>query len=300
MTLAIVHHPDYDAKFPPEHRFPMAKYRHLMERLEADGVLARATLFQPQPAPAELLGLAHDPAYVAQVVACAVPRPIEREIGFAVDERVSRRARLASAGTLMSAELALEHGLACNTAGGSHHARRAQGAGFCTLNDVGYAASALLSAGRIGSAMIVDLDVHQGDGTADIFRDEPRVFTFSMHAEKNYPARKVPSSLDIGLDDGLGDHAYLDALDDALAQLDRAPRPDIVFYNAGVDPHADDRLGRLLLSSEGLAARDARVIGLFRQRGIPVCGVIGGGYSRDPVEVAGRHAILFQTALRFA
>ncbi len=298
MPLQIVHHPDYDARFPDDHRFPMSKYARLM-----DAILSRAievAVHEPAPVSAEMLGHAHAADYVEQVLSLTVPKPIEREIGFPVDERVSRRAQLASAGTLMAARLALRHGLACNTAGGSHHARRGQGAGFCTFNDVAVAASTLLAEGAVRRALVVDLDVHQGDGTAEIFQGEPRVFTFSMHAEKNYPVRKVPSDFDVALPDGTGDAAYMAKLREALPLLDGQARPDIVFYNAGVDPHADDRLGRLSLTDDGLRWRDELVIGHFRSLDIPVCGVIGGGYSKDIDALAARHAILFEVAADFA
>lgn len=300
MPLPIVAHPDYDAEFPANHRFPMGKYRALQAALAQRGLLGNGALHRPEPANAALLSRAHDRAYVDQVIACAVPRHIEREIGFAVGERVSRRARLASAGTLLAAELALEYGIACNAAGGSHHARRSQGAGFCTLNDVAVAALAFLASGRVERILVVDLDVHQGDGTADILREEPAVFTFSMHAERNFPVRKVPSCLDIGLADATGDDAYLGRLADILPELVERARPGFVFYNAGVDPHRDDRLGRLGLTDEGLRRRDEAVISFFRERGVPLCGVIGGGYATDAAELAERHAILFETAARYS
>lgn len=299
MALPIVHHPDYDAGFPVTHRFPMGKYRALMERLARTGVATGSNLRTTAPAPARWLDLAHDPAYVDQVLSCSVPKEIEREIGFPVDERVSRRAQLATAGTLLAARLALEGGIACNTAGGSHHARRAQGAGFCTFNDVGVAASVLLGEGFAGQILVLDLDVHQGDGTADIFSGDDRVFTFSLHGERNYPVRKIASDLDIGLPDGTGDAAYLETLRAALGMLDERVRPDLVFYNAGVDPHRDDRLGRMALSDEGLRERDRMAIDHFRARDAAVCGVIGGGYSNDIEALAGRHAILFEVAGEF-
>ena len=187
------------------------------------------------------------------------------------------------------------------SAGGSHHARRAQGAGFCTFNDVAVAAAALISTGRVARVLVIDLDVHQGDGTADIFSGDDGVFTFSMHGANNYPHPKAVSDLDIGLSDMTGDDAYLDRLGDALGDLaHRFPAPDIVFYNAGVDPHAEDRLGRLALSDQGLSARDRMVLAHCRAGGVPVCGVIGGGYSRDVPALAARHAILFETAAEFA
>lgn len=298
MPLQIVSHPDYDAGFPPGHRFPMGKYRHLMQQLETLGLTSGLTAAEPiSPG---LLCLAHDPTYVAQVLACTVPEIVEREIGFPVGERVSRRAQLAAGGTLLAARLALTHGIACNAAGGSHHARRSQGAGFCTFNDVAVAALALLAEGRAENVLVVDLDVHQGDGTAQILAGNPAVFTLSVHAEKNYPVRKVASCLDIGLPDGTGDDAYLEIVADALDGLSRSRPWDIVFYNAGVDPHRDDRLGRLALSDDGLRRRERLVMEHFREAGVPVCGVIGGGYSSDVEALAGRHAILFETAAAFA
>jgi acetoin utilization deacetylase AcuC-like enzyme len=296
MSLDIVHHPDYDARFPANHRFPMGKYRRLMEILVERGVMGQARLSEPEPADAALLSLAHAPDYVEAVIAAAVSPDVEREIGFPVDMRVSRRARLATSGTLMAARLALANGLACNTAGGSHHARRTSGAGFCTFNDVAVAALALIAERAVRRVLVVDLDVHQGDGTAEILMHEPRAFTFSMHAAKNYPVRKVPSDMDIALEDGTGDEAYLARLETALPLLLDYARPDLVFYNAGVDPHADDRLGRLALSDDGLRSRDRMVLGHFRDGGVPVCGVIGGGYGTSVDDVAARHAILFETA----
>jgi acetoin utilization deacetylase AcuC-like enzyme len=300
MPLHIVHHPDYDANFPADHRFPMGKYRALMEALHSRSLIAPEALHLPVVPPTAWLELAHDRGYVAQVISCTVPPAIEREIGFAVVERVSRRAQLATSGTLFAARLALKHGIACNTAGGSHHARRAQGAGFCTLNDVGVATSVLFMERLVERVLVVDLDVHQGDGTADIFGGEPEVFTFSMHAARNFPVRKIASSLDIALPDKTGDAAYLEQLRLVLPELERRARPDIVFYNAGVDPHAEDRLGRLALSDAGLRERDRTVIGYFRERDIPLCGVIGGGYSTDLAALAARHAILFEVAAEFA
>jgi acetoin utilization deacetylase AcuC-like enzyme len=296
MPLQIVHHPDYDAGFAANHRFPMSKYPLLMEALRARGLAEPDALNTAAPAPASWLKLAHAADYVDQVIGCSVPEKIEREIGFPVGPRVSLRAQLATGGTVLAARLALRHGIACNTAGCSHHARRAQGAGFCTFNDVAVASLVLLTQGAAQNILVVDLDVHQGDGTADILSNEPRVFTFSMHGERNYPVRKIASDLDIALPDGTGDAAYLERLATILPELSAQLRWDIVFYNAGVDVHAEDRLGRLALSNDGLRARDEMVIGHFRAQGIPVCGVIGGGYSTDVPALAARHALLFEVA----
>jgi acetoin utilization deacetylase AcuC-like enzyme len=299
-VLTLAHHPGYDAGFLDDHRFPMRKYTALMQALERDGVLDRARVVTPaMPAPA-LPACAHDAAYVAQVFAANVPEPVEKLIGFPVSRAVADRALLATAGTMLCAELALSRGLALNTAGGSHHARRAHGAGFCTLNDVAVAALALRAAGRAARILIVDCDVHQGDGTAEILGGEDGIFTLSLHCETNYPAVKERSSLDVPLAAGTGDAGYLTALEAALDWAALAITPDIVFYNGGVDVHADDRLGRLGLSDEGIAARDRIVLSRFVGAQVPLCGVIGGGYSRDIDALAARHAILFRTALDFA
>lgn len=289
----IVYHPAYQASLPEGHRFPMGKYGRLAEILSARG-LAPAGFAQPAPATAEMLGLVHDRAYVEAVLASAVPRAIEKAIGLPVDAGVTRRARASAGGTLAAARLALSHGLAGSAAGGSHHARREQGAGFCVFNDVAVAARVLQREGTIGRVLIVDCDVHQGDGTADCLYACPDLFTLSIHAEKNYPARKIPGDLDIGLADGLTDAAYLGVLAARLPPLLDALRPDLVFYNAGVDPHRDDRLGRLALTDAGLSARDRLVVREARARGIPLAAVIGGGYGHDVDAIAARHALVFE------
>ena len=299
MPLAIVHNPAFTAQLPEDHRFPMPKYAAVADMLVAEGLVAPGGFHTPGPAPAQWIAAAHERAYVDQVFACAVPEAIERLIGFKVSESVASRARHAAAGTVLTARLALEEGLACSTAGGSHHAKRAHGAGFCVFNDVAVAASLMLQAGEFGQALAFDCDVHQGDGTAEIFRHEPRVKTVSLHAQNNYPARKEESDLDVGLPDGMEDEAYLATLREALAAALALATPDIVFYNAGVDPHRDDRLGRLALTDAGLAERDRRVIGFFRERNIPVACVLGGGYSRDIAELAARHTILHRAAAEF-
>lgn len=295
--LPIVHHPDYDARFSPVHRFPMGKYTLLMNALRERGIVERASLHRPGPAPSAWLGLAHERGYVDRVLTQRVPPAIERLIGFAVDERVARRASLACAGTVLTARLALEEGLACNTAGGSHHARFEHGAGFCVFNDVAVATEVLRAGGEAQRILIVDADVHQGDGTARIFADQPDVFTFSIHGARNYPSKKETSDLDIELPDGTGDDAYLERLVDGLSEaLARFPNPDLAFYLAGIDPHHEDRLGRLSLTDEGLARRDEMILSALRERSIPVATVISGGYSRDMESLGRRHAFVFGVA----
>ena len=197
-------------------------------------------------------------------------------------------------GTLLAARMALHEGLAGSADGGSHHARREQGAGFCVLNDVAVAARTLQAEGQIRRALVIDLDVHQGDGTADCLSLSPDLFTLSIHCENNYPARKIAGDLDIGLPDRLDDSGYLKVLHARLPSLLDALAPDLVFYNAGVDPHRDDRLGRLCLTDAGLLARDRFVVAQARSRGIPLVAVIGGGYTNDVDALAQRHALVFE------
>lgn len=274
----------------------MDKFRAVAELIQKENLLASAPFCRPRPAPFEWVSLVHDPAYVDQVFGGHVPDRVAREIGFPMREDIALRARCATGGTVLTCYLALEHGLACNTAGGSHHARRAHGAGFCVFNDVAVAVRVLQADGAVQKVLIIDLDVHQGDGTADIFQGDPDVFTFSMHSEKNYPVRKVPSHLDIGLPDQTGDKAYLQQLQSVLPGLLSQERWDIVIYNAGVDPYQYDRLGRLALTRDGLRMRDRYVMTQVRRTGVPLAGVLGGGYSTDINELADRHVTLHRTA----
>jgi len=271
----------------------MRKYGLLAETLLEKG-LAPLGFVTPEPATAEILVRAHDPAYVAAVLACAVTRDIEKAIGLPVDAALVRRSRASVGGTLLAARLALAEGLAGSAAGGSHHARRLQGAGFCVLNDVAVAARTLQAERRIQRALVVDLDVHQGDGTADCLALWPDLFTLSIHCENNYPAQKIAGDLDIGLPDRLDDAGYLAVLHARLPPLLDALAPDIVFYNAGVDPHRDDRLGRLCLTDAGLFARDRFVVAQARARRIPLVAVIGGGYTSDVDALSRRHALVFE------
>lgn len=297
--IPILFHPAYEASLPEGHRFPMRKFGRLAEILTERG-LAPNGFTRPDPAGTDLLSLAHDLAYVDAVLATAVPPEVERIIGFHVDAGVAARSCASSGGTLAAARLALKHGLAGNAAGGSHHARRDGGRGFCIFNDVAIAALALKQDGSVRRALIVDCDVHQGDGTADCLSSEPDLFTLSIHAEHNYPNPKVPGDLDIGLPDDLDDAGYLAVLEAQLPPLIEAFSPDLVFYNAGVDPHRDDRLGRLSLSDEGLLARDRYVIRQARARGIPLVTVIGGGYDTDVDALAARHALVFEAMAALA
>lgn len=296
--LPIVHHPNYTADTPDGHRFPMQKFAQLADILRAEG-LAPHGFVTPDPVLREDLIRAHTPAYVDAVLSRTLDPAAVRRIGFSLTERVVLRAQLATAGTLLAARLALQEGLACNSAGGSHHARADQGAGFCVFNDVAVAASVLLAEGSVKQILVVDLDVHHGDGTALIFQNEPRVFTFSLHCDDNWPLEKPPSDLDVALAKGTGDAAYLAALDESLPAVLDQVRPDVVFYIAGVDPHQDDRLGKLALTDQGLMSRERRVIEAVHRRAIPLVTVLGGGYGHDVNAVARRHSFVFHAAADF-
>ncbi len=276
----------------------MDKFAQVTQVLRREGLVGEEGFAQPRAAPAEWMRLVHEAAYVEQVFAADVPPDIVRLIGLPLNESVVIRSRCAVGGTVLSAYLALEHGLACNTAGGSHHARRSRGAGFCVFNDVAVAIRVLQADGVIHRAMVIDLDAHQGDGTADIFSEDSSVFTFSMHCENDYPEEKIPSDLDIGLADGATDGTYLEELRSVLPDLLSRFQPDIVFYNAGVDPHMEDQLGGLSLSDQGLEARDLFVISTVRAAKIPLVGVLGGGYMRDIDRLAYRHAGLHRAAFK--
>jgi acetoin utilization deacetylase AcuC-like enzyme len=294
--LPVVHHPAYRLSSVDGQTFRSGKFARLAEVLIEEGIVAADGFYEPDPATLETISAAHDAEYVQAVFDCTLDAASVRRIGLPLNPWVVMRSRTAAAGTVLAARLALKHGVGCNTAGGSHHAARAYGAGYCVFNDVAVAASLLLDEGVIRRALVVDLDVHQGDGTASIFAGDPRVFTFSMHAEKNFPARKIAGDLDVELPDGADDGVYLRALAEHLPELIEQVRPDLVFYNAGVDPHVSDRLGRLALTDEGLARRDAYVLDRALSAGVPVAGVIGGGYQSDDDALARRHATLHRAA----
>ncbi len=285
--IHIVHHPGYVSPAAPGSRFRFDKYGLVMRALEETG--APLTLYTPEPMPRVWLEAVHDPVYVAEVLAATVPRAKEREIGFPVTPRIALRAQLSPGGTWLAARLALHHGYAANSAGGSHHARHGSGAGYCVFNDLAVAANRLIAEGDAARVLILDLDVHQGDGTARLTSGRADIFTFSMHAERNFPARKAISSRDVALPDGTGDGDYLAILADELPPILDAFRPDLILYQAGVDPHREDKLGRLALTDAGLAARDRYVMREARRHGIPLASTLGGGYGEDRMAIARRH-----------
>ncbi len=286
--LHVVHHADYMAPRPERGTFKFDKYYLVMEVLRESGF--DLTEHAPEPCPREWLEAVHDPAYVEEVFTATVPREKERRIGFPVTPHIASRVRHTNGGTWRAAMLAMEHGYAANSAAGSHHALHHTGAGYCVFNDLAVTANRLLATGVAHRVLIVDCDVHQGDGTASLLAGREDVFTLSFHAEKNFPARKARSTRDVALPDGTADDAYLECLTAHLPEVIAEFSPDIMLYQAGVDPHADDKLGRLALGDEGLILRDRYVLGQARKNGIPVASALGGGYGADQRLVAARHA----------
>ena len=294
--LPIVYHPDYQAPLRTNHRFPMSKYGYLRQALLQRGLFSPENVRAPAPFGQGQLELAHAASYVDRALGLRLEPWEIRQIGLPCSEQVIRRSRLSSAGTTLAAWLALDIGIACNAAGGSHHAGHAAGAGFCIFNDVAVAARNLLAQGVPGPILIIDADVHQGDGTAEIFVDDDRVYTVSIHAMHNYPERKARSDLDVALPDRTAGDDYLKTLETVIARAIAAARPGLVFYNAGVDVHVDDRLGRLALTERDIRLRDRTVIRRIRALGLPLVCVLGGGYSNNPQRLAALHAIVFEEA----
>lgn len=288
MVIPVVHHPDYVAPAPAGSAYLWNKNGLVRDLLEAEG--ARIVWHAPEAMPRRWLEAVHDPDYVAEVLSAAVPPHKTRRIGFPVTPAVAQRSERVPGGTFLAARIAQAQGYAANSAGGSHHALADTGAGFCVFNDLAIAAVRLVEEGHAARVLIVDCDVHQGDGTAALTAGRPEIATYSIHAEKNFPVRKARSTLDVGLPDGTGDADYLETLERTLLPLLASFDPDLVLYQAGVDPFADDRLGRLALSGAGLVARDRWIAETMRRRGLPFASTLGGGYGQDALEVARRHA----------
>lgn len=296
MDLPLVYHPDYVAPLPPGHRFPMEKFRKLYELLLAEHVAHPEQFFTPELLPREWVELVHTPDYVQSYFEGTLDPKVLRRIGLPWSPALVNRTCVAVGGTILTAQLALEYGLACNTAGGTHHAFPDHGSGFCIFNDMAIAARVVQALKLAERILIVDLDVHQGDGTAFIFQNDPSVFTFSMHCEVNFPNQKQQSDLDIGLPEGLEDDAYLQILAEYLPNLLSQVKPNLVLYDAGVDTHLGDRLGKLALTDTGLLRREMQVLHTCVGRGYPVACVIGGGYCDDLKALVYRHSLLHRAA----
>jgi acetoin utilization deacetylase AcuC-like enzyme len=298
-TMKCSYHEGYGIALPAAHPFPMSKYLLLRNRLMADGLLAAGDLLEPEPIDIETAALVHTRAYLDKLQSSALSAPEQRRLGLPWSQELWRRSRLAAGGTLQAARAALESGLAGNLAGGTHHAFADHGEGFCVINDVAIAISRLRAEGLIERAAVVDLDVHQGNGTAAIFEGLDAVFTFSMHGERNYPLMKMRSNLDVPLPDGTSDCEYLDVLQRHLPTVLEQSQAEIAFYLAGVDVAGGDRYGKLSLTEEGIRLRDRLVIESVRDRGVPLVIVLAGGYASTRARTAELHMHVFREAAAY-
>ena len=289
MDLPVVNHEDYFAKIGDDHKFPINKFGELANYLIKNKIVKK--FHKPYPCSDETLKRAHSEKYIKDIKNKTLDENGVKKIGFPLVDSVVQRSLVATGGTVLAAKLAISNRLACNTAGGSHHATFDSGAGYCVFNDVAVAAQYLLDRGLAKKILIVDLDVHQGNGNSDIFKNNKSVFTFSMHSKSNYPAKKSISDLDVELEDNIEDLEYLNSLKSCLGQLNKE-KFDFVFYIAGVDVHFNDRLGKLKISDEGIKTRDEIVIENFFSKNIPLCGVLGGGYNKDFNKLVELHSYL--------
>ncbi len=298
MGLRVSYSEGYYVPLPPRHPFPMGKFPALHRILLEDGLLQPDDVVAPREVEWADLALVHTPEYLTRLADGSLTRQEIRQMGLPWSEQLVRRSRLAVQGTLNAAMMALEDGIAANLAGGTHHAFPTHGSGFCVFNDVAVAIRVLQHSKWIRRAFVVDLDVHQGDATAAIFRGDDRVFTFSMHGEKNFPFRKEKSTIDIALPDGTGDDAYLSKLAQHLPSAIEQFRPDLIFFLAGIDVLEGDRFGRIALTPKGLHERESCVLGTTHRLGIPVTLLLSGGYAATPDETAQLHAIAHRVAAR--
>ena len=291
MDLPVVNHEDYFAKIGDDHKFPINKFGELANYLIKNKIVKK--FHKPYPCSDETLKRAHSEKYIKDIKNKTLDENGVKKIGFPLVDSVVQRSLVATGGTVLAAKLAISNRLACNTAGGSHHATFDSGAGYCVFNDVAVAAQYLIDRGLAKKILIVDLDVHQGSGNSDIFKNNKSVFTFSMHSKSNYPAKKSISDLDVELEDNIEDLEYTNSLKGCLDQLNKE-KFDFVFYIAGVDVHFNDRLGKLKISDEGIKTRDEIVIENFFSKNIPLCGVLGGGYNKDFNKLVELHSYLHQ------
>ena len=295
MELSVVSHEDYIAKIGDDHKFPINKFSEIANYLIKKKIVKN--FHKPYPCSEETLKRAHSEIYIKNIINKTLDKESIKKIGFPLVDSVVKRSLVATGGTVLASKLAIKNGIACNTAGGSHHANFEGGAGYCVFNDVAVGAQYLLDRGLAGRILIIDLDVHQGNGNADIFKNNGNVFTFSMHSKTNYPAKKSISNLDVELEDNTEDKEYIKTLKFYLDQLNEE-NFDYVFYIAGVDIHFNDRLGKLKISDQGIRERDEIVTKNFFSKGIPLCGVLGGGYNKDFNKLVELHSILHQSCAK--
>ncbi|TCK67682.1 acetoin utilization deacetylase AcuC-like enzyme [Winogradskyella wandonensis] len=294
--LKIAYHPIYKHPLPEGHRFPMEKYELLPEQLLHEGTCKATNFFEPQRPNDKHIVVVHEPEYYYDLLNITLDQRAARKIGFPLSEVLVERERLITHGTIKASTYALEQGIAMNIAGGTHHAYTNRGEAFCMLNDQAIGARYLQNSGLVKKVLIVDLDVHQGNGTAEIFQDDDSVFTFSMHGASNYPFKKEKSDLDIALENGTDDKTYLNILKDTLPRLIDEQQPDFIYYLCGVDVISTDKLGKLGMTIEGCKARDRFVLEQCRNNQIPVMCSMGGGYSPDIKTIVDAHANTFRLA----
>ena len=296
MELPVVNHEDYFAKIGDDHKFPINKFGELAKYLIKNKIVEK--FYKPYACSVETLNYAHSKEYIFDIKNKTLDKQGVKKIGFPLVDSVVQRSLVATGGTVLASKLAINYGIACNTAGGSHHANYNGGAGYCVFNDVAVAAHYLINRGLANKILIVDLDVHQGNGNSDIFKENRNVYTFSMHSKTNYPAKKSISDLDVELEDNLEDQSYIKTLKHYLTELNEE-NFDYVFYIAGVDIHFNDRLGKLKITDDGIRMRDELVVENFFSKRIPICGVLGGGYNKDFNKLVELHSMLHQSCAKY-
>ena len=295
MELPVVNHPDYVAKINDDNKFPIQKFGALADYLIKESVVKKFHI--PKECSISTLKTSHSLEYINHIKNKTLDLKLQKKIGFPINDSVSRRSFVATGGTVLASKLALDSKLACNTAGGSHHATFDYGAGYCVFNDVAVAANYLKNKNYAKKILIIDLDVHQGNGNSEIFKNDPNILTFSMHCASNYPAKKSKSDIDIDLKDGMEDEEYINILHKNLKELNKN-KYDFVFYIAGVDIHFEDRLGKLKITDEGVNKRDQIVIENFFSRNTPLCGVLGGGYNKNFEKLIELHSMLHKNCAK--
>ena len=293
--LNVVYNDNYDIPLPEGHRFVGTKFSDLYNFVKNSNLYTNLTIHQSKSAPINDVQVVHNRDYVMSVKEGNLSRDQERRINLPWSEKLAKRSFLAIQGTLQTSQLALDYGIACHLAGGTHHAFKDCGSGFCVFNDLAYASITLLNQKKLNKILILDLDVHQGDGTASICENIDNIFTCSIHCKNNFPFDKKNSNLDVPIDDEVNDVKYINILTKTLDQIESNFTPDIVFYDAGVDVHSNDDLGNLNLTDDVIKKRDEIVCEYFKEKKIPLCTVIGGGYSKNRQELASRHFSIFET-----
>ena len=296
MELPVVNHPDYVAEINEDNKFPIKKFSALAEYLLKERVVKK--FYIPKECSINTMQTSHSLEYINHIRNKSLDIKLQKKIGFPINDSVARRSFVATGGTVLASKLALDTRLACNTAGGSHHATFDCGAGYCVFNDVAVAANYLKNKNFAKKILIVDLDVHQGNGNSEIFKNDPSIFTFSMHCASNYPAKKSKSDIDIELKDQMEDEEYLNILHKNLKELNKN-KYDFVFYVAGVDIHFEDRLGKLKITDEGINKRDQIVIENFYSKNTPLCGVLGGGYNKSFEKLIELHSMLHKNCANY-